>query len=163
MHTYTRACIPSSEPPLLKSSCIKGSCLLSHFISIILLQLTRSRLCHFTHFFLLLIPLCFSFFVSRSFSFSPLLLSALPTCQGDSPPKRTDVFYFIFIYYFWRVHFSLLLFFFFEMPLQRIHITGSSVSNNLRNLVPPPPPPPPPPPNPSDRSRQPHRLLPHFS
>lgn len=109
--TYKRTCSPYSKLPQLKSSCIKGSCLSSHFISVIFSSLTLSRLCHFTRFFspfsFLLIPLCFSFFVSHPFSFSPLPLSALLTCQGDSPPKRSDVFYFIFISHFWRVHFFL--------------------------------------------------------
>lgn len=59
-------------------------------------------------FFLILIPLCFSLFsvfVAYPISFSPLPFSAPATCQGDSPSKRTDVFCFIFISHFWRVHF----------------------------------------------------------
>lgn len=52
-------------------------------------------------------------------------------------------------------------FFFFEMPPQRIHITGSSPSTNLKNPVPPsylhPHP------IHQTAASQPHRLLPHFS
>ncbi len=63
-HVHTRL----SKLPQLKSSCIKSSCLLSHFISVIFSSLSLSHLCHFTHFFfpLLLIPLCFSLFVILS-------------------------------------------------------------------------------------------------
>lgn len=68
---------------------------------------------HIFFFFRLLIPLCFSLFVSYPVCFSPLPLFALPTCQGDSPPKRSDVFCFIFISHFWRVHFFFLVFSFF--------------------------------------------------
>lgn len=103
--------------PQLKSSCIKGSCLLSRFISVIFSSLfSFSPLSLHTFFFRLLIPLCFFLFVSYPVCFSPLPLFALPTCQGDSPPKRSDVFCFIFISHFWRVHFfffSFLSFFFF--------------------------------------------------
>lgn len=55
----------------------------------------------------LLLHLCF-----RTFSLTPLPLSAQLACQGQSPPKRNDVFTFIFISHFCRV-------LFFETPAQR--------------------------------------------
>lgn len=105
-HTHTHI-QPHMHPLLpnchsLKSSCIKGSCLSSHFISVIFSSLTLfSPLSLHTFFspFLLLIPLCFSLFVSYPVSFSPFAsLSALPTCQRDSPPKRSDVFFLFYIH-----------------------------------------------------------------
>lgn len=97
--TYNRTCSPYSKLPQLKSSCIKGSCLSSHFISVIFSSLTLSRLCHFTHFFspfsFLLIPLCFSFFVSHPFSFSPFasLCSTYLPGRFSAKEKRCFLFY----------------------------------------------------------------------
>lgn len=67
-------------------------------------------------------------------SLSHLLpLSALPTCHRDFTPKRSDVFFFCFIFisHFWRVHL-------FEIPPQRIHITGFFSVHQPEKLSPTP-------------------------
>lgn len=149
-HAHTTTCPPPFQTATVEEQLRQRQLpLISLYLRYLFLAFSLSPLSLHTFFFLLLIPLCFSLFVSYPNSFSPLSLIALPTCQVDSPPKRSDVplFYF-YLPFLESSHF-------FEMPPQRIHITGSSLSTNLQNLAPSihthtPSPPPPPPPCPSD-------------
>lgn len=80
VHVRPHVHTPLSKLPQLKSSCIKGSCLLSHFISIIFfLAFSLSPLSLHTFFFFCLFPCAFSsLFPTQSVSHLYLSLLCLP-------------------------------------------------------------------------------------
>lgn len=97
-HTFSHTLdSPPSKLPQVRSSCIKGSCLSCYFISSSFLRFLGSVTSHIFS-FPFASPCSPSLFPTQSF-FSPLPLSALPTCQGDSLPKRSDVFFFFVLFY----------------------------------------------------------------
>lgn len=151
-HTNTQSHVRThlAKLPQLKSSCIKGSCLSSRFISVIFSSLSLRRLCHFTHFFFSFgsFP-CASPSLFPTQSLSHLCLSLLYLPAREILLQREVMFFVLFSSPISG-----------EFTFLKCRLKGS-ISQVL--LCPPTcktqsHPPPPPPPNPSDSSSQPASL-----